>query len=57
MASIKNFCLECMGGILYEWTDSDGEVNKPFKPHNDVTNCPSVHCHLYPYRKGRKPKG
>lgn len=56
MKAIKNFCLECQGGVSYDCLDIRDIPIKKYSPNKDVKTCTNNECWLFPYRTGRKDK-
>lgn len=55
LAAIKFHCLNCMGGSLHPWRMADGTIDGPHLPYDEVCDCPTTHCELWPFRNGRNP--
>ena len=56
MKAIKNFCLECQGGVSYDCEDNNGGIIKKYSPHKEVETCTNDECWLYRYRRGKEDK-
>ena len=52
---IKRFCCECQGGHYYDWRLSDGSIATKNMPYDEVRDCATHTCYLYPYRMGTRP--
>ncbi len=55
LQAIKFYCWGCMGGHEEPWETSDGKAEPPYRPRDEVRECPSTTCWLYPLRFGRNP--
>jgi hypothetical protein len=56
LQAIRMHCLACMGGHEDAWPLSDGTSEPRYRPYQDVRECASKTCWLYPYRTGRNPR-
>jgi hypothetical protein len=53
--AIRHHCWMCQGGHEQPWRMSDGDVEPPWRPYDEVRLCPQTTCWLYPFRTGRDP--
>lgn len=53
--AIRHHCWSCQGGHEQPWRMSDGDVEPPWRPYDEVRLCPQTTCWLYPFRTGRNP--
>jgi hypothetical protein len=55
LQAIRHHCWSCVGGHESPWPMSDGTVEPPVRPFDEVRACTDHSCFLYPFRTGRNP--
>ena len=53
--AIRHYCWYCCGGHEDPWEMSDGTFEPPLRPFDEVKECSSTSCYLFPFRTGRDP--
>ena len=53
--AIRHYCWTCCGGHEFDWRLNDGSIEVKCRPYDEVRECASTTCYLYPFRSGRNP--